>query len=280
MDFPSYEKSIRDEMDALYSSGVDPWDYRITNRHSYTVDLCQDYWHGGSLMELGCGEGLLLKKLCGMTPKPDIVYGFDISDLAITRAREHIKGSGCGSIINIANIFRKNISWVKTDLVILSDVIPYLVGERGENVDAVSVWLKDLWDKAVTIGGSLVITTWKTTYEFDPRSVLGEAVCSATWRGPADDSGRRPEAGDYCIFTKQDGPMQDALTEEEIDFVKCVCMYPRGKHPRQAGSYSAEGHVPLWEKPEQLGYIRSVGNWKWAPTSKVKLSISVTGGKK
>lgn len=66
------------------------------------------------------------------------------------------------------------------------------------------------------------------------------------------------------------------LTKEEIDFVYKVFENPSCKlHNCFHFDEDNTTHVPLWEKPQELGLIECVGSYKWTPTDKISMRIFV-----
>jgi len=79
----------RDQWEAQYSSGY--WEflrsYDELPRYSIIVGYCQKLGDGLSILDIGCGEGILAEK---MGPHMCANYvGIDISDKAIKIARKH-----------------------------------------------------------------------------------------------------------------------------------------------------------------------------------------------
>ena len=69
------------------------------------------------------------------------------------------------------------------------------------------------------------------------------------------------------------------LSDSEIEFVEKVYLNPCCKI-RKTKEYIDDGSeygtfVALWKKPEKLGLIECVGNYKWKPTEKVKMVIVI-----
>lgn len=71
----------------------------------------------------------------------------------------------------------------------------------------------------------------------------------------------------------------DVLTPEETAFVMLVYKNPCAKlnsgeavHCIDDGSQYGQT-IALWENPEKLGLIESVGSYKWRPTNKLQIGI-------
>lgn len=113
---------IVEEMDGLYSSANDPWNYSKINRFPILLGLINQFGIEGEVLEIGCGEGLLTRML------PDrfkVSYtGIDVSGVAIDRAMKRFsKYKGMSWVVD--DVSKHKFS-SKFSMIIVSDVYPYL----------------------------------------------------------------------------------------------------------------------------------------------------------
>lgn len=74
--------------------------------------------------------------------------------------------------------------------------------------------------------------------------------------------------------------LNSVLTEKEAEFVKLVYRNPGCKlnGPNESSYYEDDGSkygefITLWNNPEKLGLIKTVGSYKWVPTDKLDLCL-------
>ncbi len=81
---------------------------------------------------------------------------------------------------------------------------------------------------------------------------------------------------------KQPVNISELLTPEEVAFVKMVYQCPGFKLDSKDcfcridnGTEYGESHA-LWDKPEELGMITSVGSYKWVPLPGLEMNLCFT----
>ncbi|MCP4764475.1 MAG: hypothetical protein GY870_22055 [archaeon] len=72
--------------------------------------------------------------------------------------------------------------------------------------------------------------------------------------------------------------LEEVLTEEEANFVRCVYSSNGGKYACNRSYYEDDGTrygktTYLNKNPEKLGLIKSVGSYKWVATDKLDICI-------
>lgn len=153
-------ESLSDEMARTYEK-PDPWNYGQANRHMITAGVCQSMWKGGTIIEHGCGEGILLHKLCKwLYPVPGYVFGLDLDPVACLRAAQLLNEVKPQSSDIQPHDARKPFPQMWGDLVLVSDVLPYMPGEAAGII-------REAWAQVV-MGGVLVLTSWVNGHDAGP----------------------------------------------------------------------------------------------------------------
>lgn len=201
--------ALKQELSEVYKK-PDPWNYARANRHAITVGLCQGHWNGGTLLEYACGEGVLLEKLStGLSPVPSRVWGFDLDSVAAARAMDRLlQKRPLSAMVMVGDLRDELLPLEPFDMVLLSDVLPYIPNEAERVLQA--VW------KQVSLGGVLVLTSWLNGHEygncFTGTNELpgGEVMDSLRWDGWAvDGQGVRHRASaDYLVIKRISGKLK------------------------------------------------------------------------
>lgn len=76
--------------------------------------------------------------------------------------------------------------------------------------------------------------------------------------------------------------MSEQLTQEEINFLLRVMACPGCKIDEFASHWEDDGTeygktVAHWKRPEELGIIEAVGSYKWVPTKRLGMCITIDG---
>lgn len=195
----------REEMEEFYATCVDPWGYITANRHSITAGVCRQILpkqqvrtKGLSVVEFGCGEGLLLKEIRDLC-HPTALTGYDICEIAIQRCIE----------INRVNAYlydmRDPLPNITADIVVISDCLAYLDDleylEKEHKMLHGQKFLNDVFRLVVNPGGHLVLTSWFGGWgnplgEAPPES---EIVMELSWSGKGFIQSKQ-EFNDYQAF--------------------------------------------------------------------------------
>ncbi|MGY1619821.1 class I SAM-dependent methyltransferase [Geodermatophilus sp. SYSU D00691] len=146
--------------DAQYTSGV--WDYLRSldeaPRYGVLAAYCRALAPGGSVLEVGCGEGILLDHLGDGRSR---FSGVDVSPVAIDRARERHVGRGRFSCADAA-------SFVPDDeygVVVFNEVLYYLDDPLG---------VVRRYEEHLTGDGVVVVSMFR---------LINDAAARHIWRG-------------------------------------------------------------------------------------------------
>ncbi|MBI4052304.1 MAG: class I SAM-dependent methyltransferase [Elusimicrobia bacterium] len=131
-----HDRLTQRKMQRLFSRGEDPYSYRTSSyeqiRFRKTLEALGKR-RFGKILEAGCGEGVLTRSLA---ERADRVTALDISEAALSRARERLSSFGDRIVFVHENVR----DWVKRvrgtlhfDLVVLSEMLYYL-GEKEEKI--------------------------------------------------------------------------------------------------------------------------------------------------
>lgn len=120
----NYFKRTKDEWDCEYKVGK--WEYLSSNdessRYILIRNICKTYVEKGFLLDLGCGEGLILDY---MTNKDYLFYcGVDISNVAINCAKK--RKISKSKIIFFNTKIENFYTPIKFDVIIFNEILYYL----------------------------------------------------------------------------------------------------------------------------------------------------------
>lgn len=116
---------VLEDLRQKYAGSVDPWNFRTSPYEQQKFDatvsaLSRD--HYGTILEVGCGNGELAKRLAQMC---DRYVGLDAVDVAIAEAKRELP---IGEFHNL--FFPCQLPEGEIDLIVLSEVL-YFLDERG-----------------------------------------------------------------------------------------------------------------------------------------------------
>ena len=195
----------KEEMDVFYGQGEDPWGYHVANRHCITAGLCKQILpvnafvtKGPSIVEYGCGEGLLLREIRDIC-HPNLLVGYDICSLAVQRCIE----------INRVNAYvydmRDPLPSIKADIIVISDCLAYLDDleylEKEHKMLYGQEFLDNVFEKNVVPGGSIVLTSWFGGWGNPLGDVPpgGKTIMELSWSGKGFIQAKK-EFNDYQAF--------------------------------------------------------------------------------
>lgn len=198
---------LKAEMATLYRGRTDPWKYELANRHCVTVGLCQQFWEGGSVLDVPSAEGRLTEKLVGLLqPTPIRVYGVDLIPEALKQGQSRLLAgmdpnrSPGTCLFEVCDLRESFPPW-HVDLIVLSDVLPY-IPEHAQRI------VSDACGRLMP-GGTLVMTSWVDAEHPDPcfpELPEGfEIVSTLTWTGIAFDLKEKPypSKAEYAVVRKK-----------------------------------------------------------------------------
>lgn len=151
-----------------YQLEQDPWDYSKKAveilRHEFIVSLALSLKQKFSrILDVGCGKGLLTNQFIGSAAE---IYGIDLSETALTKAKNNISGGGTNSNSKIffakGNIISTSFADNYFDLILLSDGINEWFGETENRVRALIETFRIL-----TPGGYALISDYQKPKYFD-----------------------------------------------------------------------------------------------------------------
>ncbi len=101
-----------------------PLEKRLVSGFFKSFDQLVNLASPAETLEIGCGEGELSLRLSKRKIK---VYGFDISEQAITKAKANASSAKLDSSrFEVADVFHKDLRSIKTDLVVCCEVLEHL----------------------------------------------------------------------------------------------------------------------------------------------------------
>lgn len=148
------DKATRDDFDASWKDGEDPWDCLRSPyekaRHARLFEiLCTK--HYGHVLEIGCGRGVLTHQLAQIADK---VIGVDVSPAAIEKARTGHPTPANTEFVEM-NILDYDVSaCAPWDLVVFSEVL-YYMGDRYTVTDI--FYLLERLYESMAQGGTMLM---------------------------------------------------------------------------------------------------------------------------
>jgi len=138
---------VKNEMNKLYDK-KDPWSYGKCNRHEILLGLIRQYGQsGGSLLEVGCAEGMFTGKVPLRYLKDYI--GLELSGKAINVAKSRLP-----QLIFVKSSFEDFSVSKRFNMIVVSDVVPYFDSPvRDSHLKLLGLLYS---------GGILFMTTWMT----------------------------------------------------------------------------------------------------------------------
>lgn len=172
----TYEDKLYENIDGPGGyENEDPWRYRFLGPHALEAGLAVQFLTPGpnTILELGSAEGLLAMRICETSQAMRVAgsdvpsqrtiseyWGLELSPKAVLTARLRAEGTVWRGILKYLQVdvsHEEAIPEGKFDLVMVSEVLPYLPAEKREG------FVQRLFEKRVKDGGHLIVFSWMTS---------------------------------------------------------------------------------------------------------------------